>query len=368
MSRNVFILGAGASAQAGAPLMNTFIRAAQDLMRETPNLYPKEREYFDLVFKARTLLQQVHSKSVLNINNIESLFGAFDMAALLGRLGTLTDDEIQRLPKAVRYVIAKTIECRLKYEVNKGGLTLSPKPYDGFVEVIRDLHQREAGSVSVITFNYDVAIDYALYSNSVPFEYRCGVPTGVDPGKKVNPGAIDLLKLHGSLNWGRCGKCDRISPWQLKEFFSSHAWAPLEKFRTHRTLEISNLLVQNSCSVCGTPLAENPVIVPPTWNKGNSHIGLSSVWQAAAKHLAEAENVCIIGYSLPNTDEFFRYFYALSSVGDTIFNPFVVVDKNKDTFERFKGILGPTAQDCFSGVEKTFEEALPDIRTRLRLR
>jgi NAD-dependent SIR2 family protein deacetylase len=364
MSRTVFILGAGASAQAGAPLMNTFISAAQDIMRGAANLYPKEREYFDLVFRARTLLQHVHSKSVLNINNIESLFGAFDMAALLGRLGTLNDDELRQLPNAVRYVISKTIECRMKYEVNQGGLTLSPKPYDGFVGIIRDLYGREPGSVSVITFNYDVGIDYALYSNSVPFEYRCGFPTGVNPGKKTNPGAIDLLKLHGSLNWGRCGKCDRISPWQLKEFFSTHAWAPLEKSRTHRTLEISNFLVQNSCSVCGTPLAENPVIVPPTWNKGNSHIGLSSVWQAAAKHLAEAENVCIIGYSLPNTDEFFRYFYALSTVGDTIFNTFVVVDKNREVFERFKGILGPTAQECFSFVEKAFENALPDIRSR----
>jgi hypothetical protein len=41
---------------------------------------------------------------------------------------------------------------------------------------------------------------------------------------------------------------------------------------------------------------------------GNAHTGLSSVWRAAATHLAEAENVFIIGYSLPDTDEFFRYF------------------------------------------------------------
>lgn len=92
MSRNVFILGAGASAQAGAPLMTTFIGTAQDILRGTPSLYPKEREYFDLVFRARTLLQHVHSKSELDINNIESLFGVFDMATLLRKLGTLSDE------------------------------------------------------------------------------------------------------------------------------------------------------------------------------------------------------------------------------------------------------------------------------------
>jgi hypothetical protein len=49
VSQTVFILGAGASAQAGAPLMNTFIPVAQDIKRGG-TLYPKEQENFDLVF------------------------------------------------------------------------------------------------------------------------------------------------------------------------------------------------------------------------------------------------------------------------------------------------------------------------------
>jgi NAD-dependent SIR2 family protein deacetylase len=367
MSRTVFILGAGASAQAGAPLMTTFVRAAQDIMRGPTPLYSKEQEYFNLMFKARTLLMQAHSKSVLNIDNIESLFGAFDMAALLGRLGTLTDEELQRLPSAVRYVISKTIESRLKYPINQGGLTLPPEPYGGFAEVIRDLDTQERGSVSVITFNYDIGLDYAFHLSSIPFEYRCGVPTGLDPGKKQSSGAIDLLKLHGSLNWGRCNKCERVVPFELKEYFSNFAFAPSENHRTNRTLEIANLLVQRSCTVCGTILAENPVIVPPTWNKGNVHTGLSSVWRAAASHLREAENVFIIGYSLPDTDEFFRYFYSLSTVGDSVLNTFSVVDTNSQIFERFKSILGQTAQACFVPIESTFERSLPRIRQHLLL-
>jgi NAD-dependent SIR2 family protein deacetylase len=363
MSRNVFILGAGASVQAGAPTMNTFIRVAQNIQRgNTPKLYPKEQECFDLVFKARTALTRTHSKSVLNIDNIESLFGAFDMAALLGRLGTLTGEEVQRLPSAVRYVIAKTIESSLRYPVNAGGLTLPPEPYDDFADIIRKLVAKDQGSVSVITFNYDVGLDYAFHFKSVPFEYRCGVPTGVNPGKKQSPGAVDLLKLHGSLNWGLCEKCHRVVPFQLKDFFAQYTWvAGLDKPHT-RTIEIATHLVKVSCELCGTLLAENPVIVPPTWNKGNVHTGLSSVWMAAASHLAAAENVFIIGYSLPPTDEFFRYFYSLSTVGDTVFNTFSVVDTNKQVFERFKSILGQTAHACFVPIENTFGSALPQIR------
>jgi len=365
MSRNVFILGAGASVKAGAPTMNTFIRVAQEIKRgSAPKLYLKEQEYFDLVFKARTLLMQAHSKSVLNIDNIESLFGAFDMAALLGRLGTLTDEEVQKLPTAVRYVIAKTIESSLKYPVNKGGLTLPPEPYGAFAEIIRDLNTKERGSVSVITFNYDIGLDYAFHVNSMPFEYRCGVP-GVDPGKKQSPGAIDLLKLHGSLNWGLCDKCHRVVPFQLKDFFAEYKWVAGLDEPHSRTIGIANHLIKRTCELCGTLLAANPVIVPPTWNKGNVHSGLSSVWRAAASHLAEAENVFIIGYSLPTTDEFFRYFYSLSTVGDAVFNRFSVVDTNEQVFERFKSILGQTAHACFFPIADTFEHAIPQIRQLL---
>ncbi len=51
---------------------------------------PEDREQFDLVFKGRAALQQVHSMAQLDILNIESVFAAFEMAQLTGRLGNLT--------------------------------------------------------------------------------------------------------------------------------------------------------------------------------------------------------------------------------------------------------------------------------------
>lgn len=364
MSRTVFILGAGASALAGAPLMNEFVGAARDVMRGTQELFPKEREYFDLVFKARGLLQQVHSKSELNINNVESLFGTFEMAALLGRLGTLSSQEVERLPNAVSYVIAKTIETKIRYPVDAAnGQVAPPRPYGDFVELVQDLQRRERGSASIITFNYDVALDYALHFDSVPFDYRYA-----DTAARELPGssAIDLLKLHGSLNWGGCRQCAAVCPWRLKDVFSRLQWPQLGK-REFVTLELSNHLVQLSCPSCGSPLAENPVIVPPTWNKGKFHTRLSSVWRTAAAHLAEAENVFVIGYSLPDTDEFFRYFYALGSVGDSVLSTFCVVDIDGSVFNKFKRILGPTARDCFVSMASDFNGSITKLRKHLGL-
>ena len=176
---------------AGAPLMNSFIHTAQRIQRSSnPPLYPKEQAYFDLVFKARTLLQQVHSKSELDISNIETLFGTFEMAALVGKLGTLSDEEITQLPIAMNYLIAKTIETRLQFPADTNH-THPPKPYGTFVDsIVRALDKQEKGSVSLITFNYDLGLDFSLHYNSIPYEYRTGLATGVNPGAKANPAAI----------------------------------------------------------------------------------------------------------------------------------------------------------------------------------
>jgi hypothetical protein len=359
VSETVFILGAGASVAGGAPMMGNFITTAQNILRGNQLTTPKERENFDLVFKARALLQQVHSKSELNINNIESLFGTFDMAVLLGKLGNLSQEDVDRLPESMSCLIARTIEISLKYPVTGNERTVGcPAPYYLFAQLIRDLDQRQRGSVSIITFNYDIALDYALYFNRMPLNYCCGP-------LKDSSGRVDVLKLHGSLNWYRCNKCNEVKPWKLEDFFARRQLSPTLASTT--TLEISNYLVQLSCPSCGSQITGGSVIVPPTWNKGKFHTGLSLVWRAAASHLAKAENVFVIGYSLPDTDEFFRYLYALGTVGDSIFNTFTVVDPDHRVFERFKKLLGSTARECFSGFDIRFADSISPIRTKLGL-
>ena len=106
-----------------------------------------------------------------------------------------------------------------------------------------------------------------------------------------------------------------------------------------------------------------PVLVPPTWNKTEHHSALSSVWNRAARELGEAENIFVIGYSLPLSDAFFRYLYALGAVGEAtlkrfwVFNP----DNSGEVGDRFVKLLGPGARERFDYYEKTFEQAIPII-------
>jgi hypothetical protein len=369
MSRTVFILGAGASAKAGAPVMSNFITIATELAR-SGQLSETDQEAFNLVFKARTQLQSVFSKATVNLNNVESLFGAFEMATLLGKLGDLKSEEIKRLAPSIVRLISRTIERRLLLPVKRGNSMdmpeqiLAPVPYPEFGELLKELVSgttRGAYSppVSVITFNYDLALDFALFREGIPISYCLNA--------EHPAGGIDFLKLHGSLNWARCSTCHAVIPWGIDEYLRKYSWGPF--------IETPNVLLEVSAHFgalnhCNLPIVSDPVIVPPTWNKGKYHAELASVWKSAAQHLAEAENIFVIGYSLPGADEFFKYFYALGSVGSAILNTFWIIDPAADDVgARFGEILGSHAKsnDCFKAQRLEFGAAISAIRDRLGL-
>jgi hypothetical protein len=362
MANNVFILGAGASARAGAPLMNGFIPAAQQLKRDK-QLDPEDETAFELVLKARTQLQPVFSKSRLDLDNVEELFGAFEMATLLGRLGNLTEAEIDRLPTSMVRLITSTIEKNVVFPTkgqpfsDTSQRVFPPPPYPTLVDVIRQLLKR-GESVAVISFNYDLALDYALHFSGVPVEYCLA--------QDLKPGTLHVMKLHGSLNWGRCPKCNTVVPWHLSEFLGKYRWG----YDLPPTVRLDISVKLPSLVHCANvPLESCAVIVPPTWNKGKYHDDLSLVWRAAAVHLSEAERILIIGYSLPRTDEFFKYFYALGSVGPSIPTDFCIINPDAEVAGRFRDILGPMAAgpNCFRAIQAKFEDAMGTIAAQLNL-
>ncbi len=126
-------------------------------------------------------------------------------------------------------------------------------------------------------------------------------------------GAIPLLKLHGSLNWGHCGKCDVVVPWGMAEFFGQSHFDIFDDTKAV-LLTCGARIGELVHPACGTTVDDAPVLVPPTWNKGEHHKVIARVWARAACGSSDAENVFIIGYSLPPSDEFFRYLYGLGTV------------------------------------------------------
>ena len=350
MSNVVFILGAGASQAAGVPLMANFLETAKNLLRKGE--VGGAQAEFELVFRGVEAIGSVHSKSRLGTRNIEDVFAAFDMASIVGRFPGFSDDDIAKLPTAMRMVIAKTIEGSVLFEPQGHGFALHP-PYPSFTDLlVRMPESRPSYDVSIVTFNYDHTLDFALRRQGIPFHYGLG----------QNGNGMALLKLHGSINWAYCRTCKKVVASELPELFGVYDWDLIRKSGgVHLPLTAGSK--HPDCSQ--NDLEPLPYIVPPTWSKQDGHRALSSVWNRAARELAEAENIIVIGYSCPPSDAFFQYLYALGTVGQRSLDRFWVFDpkpKGSEVDLRFKKMLGPGAEDVHEHHPMNFANALEVLK------
>ena len=135
--------------------------------------------------------------------------------------------------------------------------------------------------------------------------------------------------------------------WELSKYFSKLSFndQPLLAKGETKTGHVPITTQFELFKHCDQPVVRGPIVVPPTWNKSEHHKEIENVWQTAASDLAEAENIFVIGYSLPPTDHFFRYLFALGTASDIRIRKFVVFDPHVKlgVGERFKSILGPLA-------------------------
>lgn len=350
MSRYVFVLGAGASRDAGGPLMRDFLDMAEDLQRSgQPDVD------FTPVFRGIAALSGAHSKATLDLNNIESVFAAFEMAALFGRsFGNLSAEEVHNLGSAIRRLIVRTLELSIRFPMNANGQVLPPNGYWLLVKLLVLLKERERTPGAVITFNYDIGLDYAFHFATVLADYCLSDP---------RPDAIRLLKLHGSINWARCvGECRNIVPISMATRLRHAFWYPGSEY-VH--IEMAKHIAETKC--CETLVSPEPEIVPPTWNKAQYHNELAAVWKRAAQELSDAEHIFVLGYSLPETDQFFRLLYALGTVSETrlrrfwIFNP----DPTDSVERRFRSLLGQAALERFDIIRSPFDVSVVEIGKRL---
>jgi hypothetical protein len=381
MSNVVFILGAGASKQAGAPLMANFLDVASDLFRSYQ--VDDKREHFDRVFKAIGGLQAVHSKAQLDLNNIESIFTALELGRIIQKVPGMELSDIPLAIASLKELIVKTLEVTIDFPTRNYQIN-PPEPYEAFAKLVRHLlvDAFPKQSVAVITFNYDIGADIALFRLGLGPNYI------IESAPQIN-GGVDLLKLHGSLNWAIESGTGIIRPFHLSDYFQKYSILSTEDHGKVK-FPIGSQLVEYFSEYYSPKVVvePEPVIVPPSWNKADYHQALSDVWASAANHLAEAESIFIIGYSLPETDSFFRHLFALGSVGKSalrriirhyqkqfigsaiahvqtdfmimsiVFNP----DSSGETDKRFQTLLEPGSKARYEYRPITFEQSLPKIQ------
>lgn len=347
MSKIVFVLGAGASRHCKTPLMRNFLDVARGLW--TAGEVRESAEHFERVFKAIGNLRETQSKAIMNVDNVESVFTAFEMGRLLGRLPGIEDStEIEKLISSLKKVIGYTLEKTTQLHHVTKGTPSPPEGYYRFACILGDLIN-ENRDCAVMTFNYDLGLDYSLHKAHVLPDYGLG-------DTSLRGKSVTYSKLHGSLNWGRCSKCvGTITTYRRFELTESSAG------KDYSILPIISKLKGLTCTKCGGKLEEDPVVVPPTWNKTALHLEIGNIWQRAAKELKDAETIFVLGYSLPETDWFFNYLYALGIDMRTPVEGFYVYDIDETVEKRFKGLLGQSVIGKFHFYNTSFEKAVENV-------
>jgi len=299
--KNVYILGAGFSTLAGAPVMDTFIDKAKRYayMSNSP-LNEDLTADFLAVLDYLEKLSAVRHTIKIDLDNIEELFGILEMESGI-------DEKLETTRKQLIYMIIGTLELSIyDFVTDREGINASKNNYKDFISMIRKSDYKD----TIITFNYDL-----LFENIV-LQYDGTNCNYLIPG--IVPGRIKYIKLHGSANWLSCPKC------KAEEIKVADATLGIRRILELRTAK---------CNNCGEP--KEPLLVPPTWNKSKYQEPIGKLWRHAIRELSEANRIIIIGYSLPETDTFFKYLLTVAIHRNKFLEKIIIINKSEETKDRY---------------------------------
>lgn len=171
-------------------------------------------------------------------------------------------------------------------EVEEGVKDADVETYRKFVMAIKN----NVGS-AIISTNYDILIDNALaqlncfnYGPKIRHAvYISSSERAIPSEQLIGNGNVLLLKIHGSLNWLYCPKCDEVD---------------LAKQKKGALATLTGLYCNNSnCTSQYTSL-----LITPTMFKNYKNRFIKEVWRYAEKVLTEADELIFIGYALKEED------------------------------------------------------------------
>lgn len=355
MSKTVFILGAGASKDSGAPLMDEFLNES-DKLNKSGKIEEIFKDDFKRVSEAMNTLDPIYAKANVDFENIEKVYSLFEMGRYIKKLpGMNNPEEIGKIIDSLRVLIFETLDKTITIKMKENDKLCPDGSYGDFVSLLKSIKNQDGTFPSIISFNYDLALDCALFYNDYQVNYCFD----------NNNGDIKLMKLHGSLNWFKSKDSNEIIPYDFSEINKWYRNLPaLDVYNEKVNISLTKKFTKEKISYKGKELQPIPIIIPPTWNKleFSYNLKIAEVWQKAAKELSDAENIFVIGYSYPETDNFFKYFYALAILGTSSINRFWVFNPDQLIKRKFFNLLGPRVKRSYKFEPKRFSEAIEFLK------
>lgn len=370
MNNKVFIFGAGASCENGVPLVRDVLcTALNDIevkFREGEysfGTYEEEKadEYYVRVFKLiddiyDTNLLEVYKQNVkkegLMVSNYDiKNADKFRFEEFLSRidecinnnknLKSYTVDLLKELTPYVHYIIFNTLSREA--DIESGALAIYKKFIRNRITINKEFYY-------FISFNYDTLLDRALsnvyffesQNKRIPTPWSYGVNFGhvnsnfVSYNKKEENIKIYLLKPHGSFNWMYCNGCSETSLYYDMGY------------------ENCNYFNRKACPLCGNNDSAL-VLVPPTYFKKKSQLDiLKNIYKKAEEALQKADEITIIGYSLPKEDVDIINLFK-NNILDEKKPHITIVNESVSDMNKIENLLG-SKNKKIEKIEKKFSE------------
>jgi NAD-dependent SIR2 family protein deacetylase len=307
----VYFLGAGFSAEAGAPTQKELLKTI---------LSP--------AFNAKYQYNKLISNSIIRLNKficdilcierisydrieLETIFTLIDKClnegyAIIG----YSYNDLQEIREILQSLIGLAIHYKTSIVTSIGGNSY----IIDFANYINRLASKRAGykfnnidEISVITTNWDIVLDkefYNIIKNSdlkypIALDYCCYMSSMTNSENIYIPGLyalgaggynIKYLKLHGSMNWANCPLCQRM-----------YVGFEIDEMNYYNPCYCRHCRDNYSIKNTETIRLNNNLLLP-TFLKDLSNLQIKQVWQNASIEISEASKIVFIGYSLPSAD------------------------------------------------------------------
>lgn len=302
MPRTAFIVGAGFSYPGGIPVQAGLLERVRDLgIMDAPQAVVEQ--YLQAQATALDFIAAISRSDV--VPPLEDAFTLLDQTIAsrgfsLGytwREATVIRERLQRALLVVLHSSCSDVQQR---EFYRDAATY-------FLARATGSHSERA---SVLSLNWDSVLEDAVFSvvrssgaeGSLDIDFGCdtealAVPSAHSPSLTQaarGVGNLELLKLHGSINWLHCPNCQAlysgagVREWSWDLYFGESPCPRCSPVRPEGDSRSAAHL--------------EPLMITPTFLKVLDSIHIQSTWQRAYHALARVQEVVFLGYSLPLAD------------------------------------------------------------------
>jgi hypothetical protein len=348
---NVYILGAGFSRPAGLPLMMDFLAAMRSAHRRLSGDPSRKAECDAIaeVLRFRLRAAAASHRIPLDVENIETLFSLASVhspspleealpLAIAATLDAAPRGGLERVNIGPHSGERAEVPLPRSWQGQEGRAVTPNAPlYEFYAAILSGAFRTNRPRSTFVSFNYDTILEDALQAIEIPTDFGFGSDSVQWASQRCPgnaPGGVAVLKLHGSVSWGRgLGLKPTIYP-------------------DYKTLRLAN---------------DRPAIVPPTWKKvfGSA---LGSVWERAIREISIATRLVFIGFSFPSTDLHVRYLLGAAFMDNISLQEVLVIDPACGTpafGERLRSLFRPELSVTL--VSATAEQVLGRQDGRARI-